>query len=185
MSSSEAMPARAGSKMQGRTALSLAAVLTALALSAAVILRYGADRDTLLALFVVNILVAISRHDLERRVIPNRLVVPAWAIALTVNTVLHPSRWWEWLVASLGAGLFLLAFARLSGGGVGMGDVKLVAFLGAALGSDVLPALLVGTAASGVLAATLLVRHGAAARRRTYALGPFLAAGAVVVLLFL
>jgi len=185
MNASGVIPASSGPQLRRDGAHSIVTVLTGLALSAALVLRYGADRDILLALFVVNILVAISRHDIERRVIPNRLVVPAWAIALAANTILHPSQWSEWLLASLAAGAFFLVFARVSRGGVGMGDVKLVAFLGAALGADVLPALVVGTAASGVLAAAILVRHGAAGRNRTYPLGPFLAAGAIVTLLFL
>jgi prepilin signal peptidase PulO-like enzyme (type II secretory pathway) len=145
------------------------------------VLGYRGDPDLLLALFVVNILVEISRHDLERRIIPNRLVLPSWAIALAVNTALHRSRWLEWL----GARASFLAFALLSRGGLGMGDVKLVAFLGAALGVQIFPALIIGTVASSAVAMAILVHRGAEARREAYALGPFLAAGAIAVLLFL
>ena len=164
-------------------ALSVGADVAAALLSGAVLLRYGVEAHVLVALLTVNVLVAVSRHDIERRTIPNRIVLPAWLAVLIANIALHPSRWWEWLAAGAGAAGVFLAFAVISRGGVGMGDVKLVGFLGAALGSDILLALVIGTAASGVLAAAILIRQGAAGRKQTYALGPFLAAGGIIVLL--
>ena len=64
-----------------------------------------------------------------------------------------------------------------------MGDVKLGALLGAALGQEVLSALMLGFLAVVPFALVLLVRRGAAARRSTLPLGPFLAFGAAVALL--
>ena len=70
-------------------------------------------------------------------------------------------------------------------GGLGMGDVKLALLIGAALGWAVTAALLLGTIAAGVVAAIMLFKEGSSARKRAIPLGPFLAAGAIVVLLFL
>ncbi len=66
-----------------------------------------------------------------------------------------------------------------------MGDVKLALLIGAVLGRSVIAALLLGTLAAGVVSAALLLTHGSDARKRAIPLGPFLAAGAIVVLLFL
>jgi leader peptidase (prepilin peptidase)/N-methyltransferase len=66
-----------------------------------------------------------------------------------------------------------------------MGDVKLALLIGAALGWSVVTALFLGTLAAGLVAAVILARKGSAARKRAIPLGPFLAAGALVVLLFL
>jgi leader peptidase (prepilin peptidase)/N-methyltransferase len=66
-----------------------------------------------------------------------------------------------------------------------MGDVKLALLLGAALGWAVIAALFLGTIAAGLVSAGLLIAHGAEARKRAIPLGPFLAGGAIVVLLFL
>jgi prepilin signal peptidase PulO-like enzyme (type II secretory pathway) len=63
--------------------------------------------------------------------------------------------------------------------------VKLALLLGAALGSAILPALLLGTLAGAVAAVWLLVRHGARARRMTMPFGPFLAFGAIATMLLL
>jgi Flp pilus assembly protein protease CpaA/CheY-like chemotaxis protein len=158
----------------------VAAVLSVLA-----VLRYGADGDTVVAVFLVVVLVLVSRTDFERRVIPNRIVIPSWLAVLAVNTALHPQRWAEWLLASFGAALVFFFLARAYRGGLGMGDVKLVLLLGAALGSQVVPALMIGTGAAAVLSLLILLRHGLSARKQTIPLGPFLAAGALVDLLLL
>jgi len=80
--------------------------------------------------------------------------------------------------------LFFLVFALVYPAGLGMGDVKLALLIGAALGYAVVSALLLGTLAAGVFGAILLFKEGSSARKRAIPLGPFLAAGAIVVLLF-
>lgn len=148
-------------------------------------IRWGIHAETLVVIFVICTLVVISRHDFERRIIPNRIVVPAWIAVLLAHLALYPQHWVEWLVSSFGAGLFFLAVVLAYPAGMGMGDVKLALLIGAALGSAVVSALFLGTLAAGVYSAVMLFKEGSAARKRAIPLGPFLAAGAIVVLLFL
>ena len=183
MSNSEAVGI-SGAAPSHRRLSDLAVVVAAAVLTGAAFARHGASADTFVDAFVICVLVVISRVDIERRIIPNRIVVPAWGIVLVANIALHPGDWWHWVLASLGCGFLFLAFERLSNGGLGMGDVKLVAFLGAALGSDVVLALIIGTTLSAIVSIAIIVRHGAEGRKRTIPLGPFLAAGAIAVLIF-
>src|SRR5919197_4049495 len=148
-------------------------------------IRYGFRAETLVVVFGIFVLVELSRHDLERRIIPNRIVVPAWLVVLAAHLALHPHHWLQWIVASFGAGLFFLAVALAYPAGLGMGDVKLCLLIGALLGWAVLPALFLGTLASGLVAAAILFREVSAGRKRAIPRGPFLAGGAIVVLLFL
>jgi leader peptidase (prepilin peptidase)/N-methyltransferase len=148
-------------------------------------IRYGVHAETVVVVFTICTLVVISRHDLERRIIPNRIVVPTWIAILLAHLALHPHHWVEWLVSSFGAGLFFLVVVLAYPAGMGMGDVKLALMIGAALGYAVVTALFLGTLAAGVLAAVMLFKEGSSARKRAIPLGPFLAAGAIVVLLFL
>ena len=67
--------------------------------------------------------------------------------------------------------------------GMGMGDVKLAALLGAVLGRSVAVAILIGVLAGAVYSIALLIRGGLSARKTTFAYGPFLALGGIVVLL--
>jgi len=138
--------------------------------------------NTLLPAFVIAILVVLSWYDLRLRIIPNRIVLPAWAFVLVLQLLLRPGDWVEWIAASAAAGLFLLP-ALVYPAGLGMGDVKLAGLIGATLGYSVFTALLLGTLLAGVFAGLLLVRDGSAARKKTFAYGPFLAAGTVVLLL--
>jgi leader peptidase (prepilin peptidase) / N-methyltransferase len=147
--------------------------------------RYGIHPETLIVIFAICTLVLISRHDLERRVIPNRIVVPAWIAVLLAHLALHPHHWVEWLVSSFGAGIFFLAVVLAYPAGMGMGDVKLALFIGATVGYAVVSALFLWTLAAGIIAAVMLFKEGSSARKRAIPLGPFLAAGAIVVLLFL
>lgn len=137
----------------------------------------------LFLMFVVTTLAVLSWYDIRERIIPNRIVLPAWAIVLAAQMALRPERWAEWLIAS---GLAFAAFlfpALALPAALGMGDVKLAGLLGAALGYTVLSGFLIGTVLAGGYCALLLIRHGTAARRTAIPYGPFLAAGAVAVLL--
>ena len=123
-------------------------------------------------------LVAISATDLERRIIPNRIVLPATVVLLAAQTMLDPSV--EWIAAGLGAAAFFLLAALAYPGGMGMGDVKLALLLGVVLGRAVPVALLIGMLAALVPSFVLLARHGSAGRKMTIPFGPFLSLGGVV-----
>lgn len=126
------------------------------------------------------VLVAVTVTDLERRIIPNRVVLPALVAALLVRTVLDPSV--EWIVSSLAAGGFFFAAALVYPAGLGMGDVKLAAFLGAWLGRTVAVGLFAGSLAALVPALVILARHGRAGRKMGIPFAPFLALGGVLAL---
>jgi leader peptidase (prepilin peptidase)/N-methyltransferase len=168
-----------------RDVAQMATIVLAAFLSLLGAIRYGVHPETLVVIVVICALVVISRHDLERRIIPNRIVVPAWIAVLLAHLALHPHHWVEWLVSSFGAGLFFLAVVLAYPGGMGMGDAKLALLIGAALGYAVVTALLLGTVAAGLVAAVMLFREGSTARKRAIPLGPFLASAAILVLLFL
>lgn len=162
----------------------IATIALAAFLSVLAAIRYGFQAETVVVIFTINVLVVISRHDIERRIIPNRIVVPAWIAILIAQLALHPHHMLAWLVSSFGAGLFFLVVLLAYPAGMGMGDVKLALLIGAALGTKVVGALFLGTLAAGIFAAVMLFKEGSSARKRAIPLGPFLAGGAIVVLLF-
>ena len=142
--------------------------------------KFGPSADALVAAFFCLTLVAVSATDLEYRIIPNKIVLPAAAIVLGANTALHPSP--EWAIAAVGASGFLFAAALAYPKGMGMGDVKLALLMGAALGRTVPVALMIGMVAALVPGIWLLARHGQAGRKMGIPFGPFLALGSVVAL---
>ena len=149
-------------------------------LVAGCVLKFGVTWDAIVAAVFCAALVVVSATDLERQIIPNRVVVPVAAALLAANTILHPSV--EWAVGGVGAAAFLLLAALAYPGGMGMGDVKLALLLGVAVGRTVPVALFAGMIFALVPSAVLLARHGSAARKMRIPFGPFLALGGVLAL---
>jgi len=147
-------------------------------LMVACVLTFGLTLDAAVAAFFCAVLVAVSVTDLQRRIIPNAIVLPAAAVLLVAQTALHPTA--EWAVGAFGAALFLFIAAVAYPGGMGMGDVKLALVLGAMLGRSVTAALMLAMLAALVPAVVLLARHGSAARKMAIPFGPFLAGGGLV-----
>jgi leader peptidase (prepilin peptidase) / N-methyltransferase len=154
-------------------------LVTAL-LIAGCVLAFGLTAEAAVAAVFCAVLVAISAIDLEHRIIPNRIVLPATVVVLAANTARDVSP--EWALAALGASGFLFAAALAYPGGMGMGDVKLALLMGATLGRTVPVALMAGMLAAMVPSVVLLIRHGSKARKMGIPFGPFLAIGSVVAL---
>ena len=146
----------------------------------ACVLAFGVTADAAIAAFFCAVLVVVSAIDLEHRIIPNVIVLPAAGICLVAQTALHPSP--EWALAALGASAFLLVAALAYPGGMGMGDVKLALLMGAVLGRTVPVALMAGMLFALVPSVVLLARHGGKARKMGIPFGPFLALGSVLAL---
>jgi leader peptidase (prepilin peptidase) / N-methyltransferase len=149
-------------------------------LVAACFVAFGLSGDALVSAFFCVVLVAISATDLEHRIVPNKIVLPAAALVLAAQTALHPSP--EWALGALGASGFLFLAALFYPAGMGMGDVKLALLLGAMLGRLVGVGLMLGMLAALVPSVVLLARHGSAARKMGIPFAPFLALGAIVAL---
>ena len=147
------------------------------------LVRLGVSPWDVVSAAGVALLVWVAAIDAESRLIPNRLVVPASAAVLFVAFLVDPGQGLEHLVAAVVGGLALLVLVLLRPGGLGMGDMKLTVLIGALLGAGVLGALIIGFILAGVAALSLVVRHGRPALQRHLPLGPFLAAGAVLMLL--
>jgi len=152
-------------------------LVTALLLAGCV-LAFGLTARAAIAAFFCAVLVAVSVIDLEHRIIPNRIVLPATVVVLVANSARDLSP--EWALAALAGSGFLFAAALAYPAGMGMGDVKLALLMGAALGRTVSVALMVGMLTALVPSVVLLARHGAKARKMGVPFGPFLAIGSVV-----
>lgn len=96
----------------------------------------------------------------------------------------RPLAAWEMVpvAGAAGAAGFLFLLWLVHPGGMGLGDVKLAALIGAVLGVLAIPALFLAFAAGAALGVVLLARLGPRARKVAVPFGPFLAAGAVAAL---
>jgi len=164
------------------TRLRLIALVVTIALAVACFAVFGLSAEALVDALGCGVLVAVTVTDLERRIVPNRIIVPALAVALVVQTALDPSV--EWIVAAVAAGGFYLVAALIYPAGIGMGDVKLAAFLGAWLGRTVIVALFAGSLLAVIPALAIVAKHGKEGRKVGIPFAPFLAGGAIIALFF-
>lgn len=162
----------------------LVEALTAVLFAAVVAVHHADTAQLVLGLVLVAFLVPISLIDLDHKLIPNRLTLPAAVLAIVLGTALDPSGEPERLIAAAIAGAVLGLPSLLHPKGIGMGDAKLVAVLGLFLGASVAPAFLVAFLVGTVVGVAIMVRKGVSQGRKTaIPFGPFLAIGGIVGLL--
>ena len=143
------------------------------------------------ALFVrslfVLVLVQVIFFDFEHRLILDRVMFPSMVVALLVSLFGHP--WWTGIATGLAAGLLFLLLsiagaAIFKAEALGFGDVKLVVFMGLVLGAleplAIIQALFYGVLLAGMVAVGVIVWRRS--MKGTLAYGPYLAAGAVIML---
>src|SRR5262249_46637066 len=141
----------------------------------------------LMSAFLATLL-AVSEIDIRHRIIPNRIVYPATAVAaaaiLAIDLAGGELGFPRGLIGLAAYGGVLLVIALLSPRGRGMGDVKLAALIGLVVGSVALSRIAVaaGTAIllGGVGAIVVLALGGS--RKSALPFGPYLAIGAAVAL---
>ncbi len=156
------------------------------ALAVLAALRFGFTLDAAFAYAFLMALVAVTLIDWEFRIIPDRISIPFVAVGLA------------WSLASPRIGLASSALGALAGGGgifvvgelyrlirkvegMGGGDVKLMAMIGAFLGVRlVLPVVLIASLAGSIYGATLLARGSGG--KTAVAFGSFLAPAAAICL---
>jgi len=149
--------------------------------------RFGFTIDGLSASFFLLILLDIAIIDWQHMVIPHTLTVGGMIIGLVLSLFGNPALSLALLGAVIGGGVILVVSYgyKLVRGVVGMGggDVMLMALVGVFLGPWGVPAVLFGGALFGTLYAVTAGR-GRLAGGAKLPFGTFLAAAAVVVLLF-
>jgi leader peptidase (prepilin peptidase)/N-methyltransferase len=169
------------------TAISARYPLTELALGllylATVLVLRDDPVQLALGLVFVTMLVAVTLTDLERRIIPNKILLVASVIGIAIVVVGDPGSLPERAAAAAGAGGLFFVAALAYPRGMGLGDVKLAATMGLFLGRDVAPAILVALLAGSAVGLAIMARQGASARKQAIPFGPFLAFGGIVGLL--
>jgi leader peptidase (prepilin peptidase) / N-methyltransferase len=145
-----------------------------------VALTRGVNDDLAVWLPFAAMLIAVAGIDLDHRIIPNKILLPAaiWGLAATI--AFRPDNVDDALIAGGAAFAFLLLAALAYPAGMGMGDVKLAGVMGIYLGSAVAPAMLVAFLAGSIVGLAIIAREGRDARKKGIPFGPFLALGGLV-----
>jgi leader peptidase (prepilin peptidase) / N-methyltransferase len=163
------------------TTRALIAVLAGSATFAGAELTTGTDSLTIARLAVLGgALAGGALYDFTQRRIPNRIVLPAAAVCAGLTLAAGASLS---LLAGLATVLLLLIVSLRWPAALGMGDVKLALLLVLGLDGDAPRALALGVALAALAGFALLVRRGRTAWKAALPLAPFLAAGALLVVI--
>jgi leader peptidase (prepilin peptidase) / N-methyltransferase len=151
--------------------------------AATVLVLWDEPGEIALGLVFIAVLTAVTLTDLERRIIPNKILLVGAALAVAIAALAEPGSLPERALSAAAAGGLLFAVALAYPRGMGLGDVKLAATMGLFLGRNVAPAILIALLAGALVGLAMIAREGAAARKRAIPFGPYLALGGVVALL--
>lgn len=149
-----------------------AVVVLSLAFAGLAFPRHGLTARWWALLPLLGVLVTVAVVDFTTKMIPDVLTLPGIAYALTLAAIGKggPSAIQAGLGGVVGGGLLLL-LAVVTRGGIGGGDIKLVALLGSALGwKEALLAFALSQLGGGVVVLYLLLT-GRAEPRKTLPIG--------------
>lgn len=131
----------------------------------------------------IAMLTTTTLTDLERRIIPNKVLLTGAVICMAIAVLTDPAGVPERLIAAAAGGLVFFLVALAVPQGMGLGDVKLVATMGLFLGRGLAPAVLIALLTGSLVGIAIMIRRGAGARKSTIPFGPFLAFGGAVAIL--
>lgn len=161
--------------------------ITTAVLTVLVIAQFGVTLPALSALVLVWALIALTGIDWDTHLLPDRLTVPLGALGLVVNTqgwfVTANESIWGLILGFLSLWVVVKVFYWITKkNGMGQGDFKLLAVLGAWLGPMMLPLIILLSSLLGSLVGIVLMRkHG---ESKPFAFGPFIAVAGIIALLY-
>lgn len=158
----------------------------------AVLWRFGPGWDAVLYAVLCSALIVITFIDLDFQIIPDRITLVGIPVGLVAGSLILPDPFMRFsalgfkssLIGFLvGGGLFYL-IAVVSKGGMGGGDIKMMAMIGGLMGwKSVLLITFLGSLSGSVIGIFLMVYKGKG-RKSKIPFGPFLALGTVITLFF-
>ena len=133
---------------------------------------------------LVTALLVVSFIDLAYMIIPDAVTLPGLAVGVAIG-LLPSSIGFANAVAGacLGGGIFLL-IALIYPAGMGGGDVKLIAMIGAFVGWQAVLVTIILSAFCGAVCGLTLILLGLKGRRDPIPFGPFLAVGGIAAMLW-
>ncbi len=162
---------------------------------------YGLSVEFAVTAFYGSLFIVIGVIDLEHRLILNKKVYPALAVALVIDVFLPPpeivdiylSQPWSGIVNGVIGGavgfvflliIYLISLLIYKQEGMGLGDVKMAALIGLVTGFPlVFVALTMGAILGGLVGGILLLLK-IKARKEAIPFGPFLSLATIATLLW-
>lgn len=163
-------------------------LVTAL-MSAVVAWKFGYSVETILALLLTWSLISLSLIDLDHQLLPDSITLPMLWVGLSASVFGYFTDADSSIIGAVSGYLCLWTvyqvFKMLTGKeGMGFGDFKLLAMLGAWLGWQALPLVILLSSLTGAVGGIALILLGNHQRSTPIPFGPFLAAAGWIMLVY-
>lgn len=161
-------------------------IITAI-LSVLIVLEFGITLQSLLALIFTWILIALAGIDFDTRLLPDNLTFPLAGLGLLINAfglfVSPPQAILGYILGFLSLWVVAYVYALIKNQqGMGAGDFKLLAALGAWLGPIMLPfIILLSSLLGSIVGIGFLIKKG---KSVPFAFGPYIAIAGMIALLY-
>jgi leader peptidase (prepilin peptidase)/N-methyltransferase len=151
--------------------------------------RYGFSWDSLFLFGLVAALLVVTFIDIDHQIIPDVITLPGIPVGFLSSFILGHITYKESLIGIiLGGGLLLSVawgyYILAKREGMGGGDIKLLAMIGAFLGWKGVIFTVFAASAIGTAAGLVVVLCTGGGRRLAIPFGPFLSLGALLYLFF-
>lgn len=164
----------------------LVEIATAL-ISVLVVVQFGVNLQAFAALILCWVLIALTGIDFDTQLLPDRLTLPLAGLGLLANVsalfVLPTQAIWGYVIGFLCLWVVDALFYLIRGiHGMGQGDFKLLAALGAWLGPLMLPLVILLSSVVGAIVGIMLrFQKG---ESKPFAFGPYIAIAGIIALLY-
>jgi leader peptidase (prepilin peptidase)/N-methyltransferase len=157
-----------------------------------VVWRFGLGWHTPFLFAFCSAMIVITFIDLDFQIIPDSITIPGMLVGLLAGSLILPDPFDRFsilglrdsIIGLLSGSLAFYVIAVLSRGGMGGGDIKMMAMVGAFMGwKSVLLTTFSGSLLGSLVGIFLMVFKGKG-RKTKVPFGPFLAAGAIISLLY-
>jgi leader peptidase (prepilin peptidase) / N-methyltransferase len=162
-------------------------------ISMALLVKYNILNENFSQFFIYFIFIAalicIGFIDLEHQIIPDVISIPGIIIGLLFSLIINHIPWVDSVIGILAGGgiLYLVAFIYeliTKKEGMGGGDIKLLAMIGAFLGWKAIPFVILISSLTGSVIGSAALMISKKGIRAKIPFGPFLALGAILYVFF-
>lgn len=163
--------------------------LTTAIISAAIVYLYGFNLIAFSIVFFSWCLIALTAIDIDHQLLPDKITLPLLWIGLILNSFDYftslPSALWGAVLGYLSLWSVYWLFKLVTGKeGMGYGDFKLLAALGAWAGAEMLPLIILASSLIGAIIGGLMIAFSRHQSQTPIPFGPYLAGAGWIALLW-
>ena len=144
----------------------------------------GWSKELLIALLLISLVVIITISDIEKMIIPNKVLLFFGTLMLIIRFFIPTEPWWDGYLGAMFGFLLLFIIMVVSKGGMGGGDVKLFFVLGLFVGMKGVFFTLFLASLFGLIYGVIQMGQKKLQRKQPIPFGPFIGLAVLVVYFF-